>query len=97
MASTYARYPSVATVTIGEAEITIDFTGTSSQVRGAINCVYPFTLSTALACVRSMLDLSIPNNAAYFRPIKVIAPRYHRQSARSRRGSGAGHHGHSHR
>jgi N-methylhydantoinase B len=64
----------VATVTIAADEMTIDFTGTAPQVRGAINCVYPFTLSTALACVRSILDLSIPNNAGYFRPIKVIAP-----------------------
>jgi N-methylhydantoinase B len=66
--------PFVATVTIGADDVVIDFTGTSPQVRGAINCVYPFTLSTALACVRSILDLSIPNNAGYFRPIKVIAP-----------------------
>ncbi len=43
-------------------------------MRGAINCVYPFTRSTALACVRSILDLSIPNNSGYFRPITVIAP-----------------------
>lgn len=62
------------TVTIAGEEITIDFTGTAPQVRGAINCVYAFTLSTALACVRSIVDLSIPNNAGYFRPIKVIAP-----------------------
>jgi N-methylhydantoinase B len=64
----------VATITIGADDMTIDFTGTAPQVRGAINCVYPFTLSTALACVRSIVDLSIPNNAGYFRPIKVIAP-----------------------
>jgi len=64
----------VATVTIGADEMTIDLTGSSPQVRGAINCVYPFTLSTALACVRSIVDLSIPNNAGYFRPIHVIAP-----------------------
>ena len=64
----------VATVTIAEQDLTIDFTGTAPQVRGAINCVYPFTLSTALACVRSIVDLSIPNNSGYFRPIKVIAP-----------------------
>ncbi|WP_374441355.1 hydantoinase B/oxoprolinase family protein [Stella sp.] len=62
------------TLTIAGEEITIDFTGTAPQVKGAINCVYPFTLSTALACVRSMVDLSIPNNAGYFRPIRVIAP-----------------------
>jgi N-methylhydantoinase B len=64
----------VVTITIAGDAMTIDFTGTSPQVRGAINCVYPFTRSAALACVRSVLDLSIPNNAGYFRPITVIAP-----------------------
>jgi N-methylhydantoinase B len=63
-----------AAVTIAGDEMTIDLTGSAPQVRGAINCVYPFTLSTALACVRSILDLAIPNNAGYFRPIRVIAP-----------------------
>ena len=63
-----------ASVTIREDNMTIDLTGSSPQVRGAINCVYPFTLSTALACVRSIVDLSIPNNAGYFRPIEVVAP-----------------------
>jgi len=66
--------PIVATVTIREESMTIDLTGSAPQVRGAINCVYPFTLSTALACVRSIVDLAIPNNAGYFRPIEVIAP-----------------------
>ncbi|MGH8713987.1 MAG: hydantoinase B/oxoprolinase family protein [Casimicrobiaceae bacterium] len=66
--------PIVATVTIAGEEMTIDLTGSAPQVRGAINCVFPFTLSTALACVRSVIDLSIPNNAGYFRPIHVIAP-----------------------
>ena len=63
-----------AAVTIRADSMTIDLTGSAPQVRGAINCVYPFTLSTALACVRSIVDLSIPNNAGYFRPIDVIAP-----------------------
>ncbi len=63
-----------AAVTIREDSMVIDLTGSSPQVRGAINCVYPFTLSTALACVRSIVDLAIPNNAGYFRPIEVIAP-----------------------
>jgi N-methylhydantoinase B len=63
-----------AKVTIRDDDMTIDLTGSAPQVRGAINCVYPFTLSTALACVRSIVDLSIPNNAGYFRPIEVIAP-----------------------
>ena len=63
-----------AAVTIREDSMVIDLTGSAPQVRGAINCVYPFTLSTALACVRSIVDLAIPNNAGYFRPIEVIAP-----------------------
>ena len=63
-----------ATVTIRADSIKIDLTGSAPQVRGAINCVYPFTLSTALACVRSIVDLSIPNNAGYFRAIEVVAP-----------------------
>ena len=63
-----------AAVTIRADSMLIDLTGSAPQVRGAINCVYPFTLSTALACVRSIVDLSIPNNAGYFRAIEVIAP-----------------------
>ena len=43
-------------VTIRADDMTIDFSGSAPQVRGAINCVYPFTLSTALACVRSIVD-----------------------------------------
>lgn len=81
----------MATVSIAADELTIDFTGTASQVRGAINCVYPFTLSTALACVRSVLDLSIPNNAGYVKPIKVIAPEGTSRSAARRMAGGGGH------
>jgi N-methylhydantoinase B len=54
--------------------MTVDFTGTSPQVRGAINSVYSFTASAAWACVRSILDNGIPNNAGFFRPVEVIAP-----------------------
>ena len=61
-------------VTVAGDEITIDFAGTAPQVRGAINSVYSFTASAAWACVRSILDLAIPNNAGYFRPIKVLTP-----------------------
>ena len=61
-------------VTVAGEEMIVDFEGTSPQVRGAINCVYPFTRSTALGCIRSILDLAIPNNSGYFRPITVKAP-----------------------
>ena len=61
-------------VTIAGSDMTIDFTGTSPQVKGAINSVHSFTASATWACVRSILDRDIPNNAGYFRPIRVITP-----------------------
>ncbi len=62
-------------ITVEGDHMTVDFTGTSPQVRGAINSVYSFTASAAWACVRSILDRDIPNNAGFFRPIEVIAPK----------------------
>ena len=48
-----------------------DFAGTSPQVKGSINLPRSFTCSAAYACVRSVLDPSIPNNEGLFRPIDV--------------------------
>src|SRR5688572_29373747 len=62
------------TITVRGDEMDVDFTGTSSQVKGAINSVLTFTASTAWACIRSVLDRTIPNNAGFFRPIRVTAP-----------------------
>ena len=61
-------------ITVSGDEMIVDFEGTSPQVRGAINCVFPFTRSASLGCIRSILDLAIPNNSGYFRPITVRAP-----------------------
>ena len=52
-------------------EITADFRGTDAQVKGSINMPYSFTCSATYACVRSVMDPSIPNNEGFFRPIKV--------------------------
>ena len=62
-------------ITIDGEEMVVDFEGSSPQVRGAINSVYPFTASAAWACVRAILDRNIPNNAGYFRPIRVRTPK----------------------
>ena len=61
-------------ITVAGDDMTIDFEGTSGQVRGAINSVHSFTSSAAWACIRSVFDLNIPNNAGYFRPIKILTP-----------------------
>ena len=54
--------------------LTADYTGTSPQVRGAINATLSYTTSITYACVKSVLGAEIPNNSGFFRPIKVIAP-----------------------
>lgn len=53
--------------------LTADFRGTSPQVKGSINMPISFTRSCVYACVRSVLDPSIPNNVGFMRPISVIA------------------------
>ena len=52
----------------------IDFTGSSPQVKGAINSPFPFTVSCCGYAVRSMMRADIPNTSGFFRPLEVIAP-----------------------
>ncbi len=53
-------------------QLVADFRGTSGQVKGSINMPISFTRSCVYACVRSVLDPSIPNNVGFMRPITVI-------------------------
>ncbi|MDB5372775.1 MAG: 5-oxoprolinase, partial [Belnapia sp.] len=52
----------------------VDWTGSSPQVKGAINNTFSFTRSAAYCGIRSVLPANIPNNEGYFRAIEVIAP-----------------------
>jgi len=51
-----------------------DWTGTSPQVKGAINNTLSFTKAATYTCVKSILPHDIPNNEGFFRAIQVIAP-----------------------
>ena len=62
------------TVTVKGDALTVDFTGTSPQVRGAINNTLSFTASAVAFCIRCMLREDIPNTAGMFKPIEIIAP-----------------------
>ena len=64
----------VANVTKKDDEISVDFAGTSPQVRGAINSPFDSTKSMAYAVVRAVLGGEIPNTGGYFRPVTVTAP-----------------------
>ncbi|MFN0170014.1 MAG: hydantoinase B/oxoprolinase family protein [Bryobacteraceae bacterium] len=60
-------------MTVEGDSVTIDFTGTSEQVRGGINSPLPFTVSCCGYAVRSIMQADIPNTSGLFRPIRVIA------------------------
>jgi N-methylhydantoinase B len=52
----------------------VDWTGTSPQVKGAINNTLSFTKAASYTGVRSVLPAGIPSNEGVFRAIDVICP-----------------------
>ncbi|MSP05633.1 MAG: hydantoinase B/oxoprolinase family protein [Acetobacteraceae bacterium] len=61
-------------VTVRNCAMHIDFTGTSAQVRGPLNCVPSGSLAAACFAIRALTDPSIPTNAGCFRPISLHLP-----------------------
>ncbi len=61
-------------ITIEGDELTADWTGTSPQVKAAINAPVPWTYSHTYIALRCLVDADIPSAEGYMRPIKVIAP-----------------------
>jgi N-methylhydantoinase B len=54
--------------------MSVDWTGSSPQVKGAINNTLSFTKSASYCAIRSILPPNIPNNEGVFRAIEVTAP-----------------------
>ena len=63
----------VAITKAGDA-VRVDWTGSSPQVKGAINNTLSFTKSASYCAIRSILPADIPNNEGVFRAIEVTAP-----------------------
>src|SRR6202011_5545718 len=61
-------------ITVRGDELLVDYTGTSEQVKGAINATPSFAKSMVYLTVRSVMEATVPNNAGYFRPISVVTP-----------------------
>jgi N-methylhydantoinase B len=61
-------------VTVADGSITLDFTGTDPQSRGAINSSFSQTLSGVIFAVRCFVDPSIPMNDGCFIPVETILP-----------------------
>ncbi len=66
--------PIKVTMRVAGDSLVVDFTGTSPQVKGAINSPISFTISCCGYAVRSSMVADIPNTYGLFRPIEVIAP-----------------------
>jgi N-methylhydantoinase B len=64
----------VAAVTVDQGQVTVDFTGTAEQSRGAINSSYSQTLSGVVYAIRAFTDPSIPMNEGCFRSIHTVLP-----------------------
>jgi N-methylhydantoinase B len=60
--------------TVDDAGMTIDFAGSSAQVRGPFNCVPSGSLAAACYVVRAITDPTIPTNGGCFRPITLRLP-----------------------
>jgi N-methylhydantoinase B len=66
--------PLAVTITKQGERLKVDWTGTSAQVKGAINNTLSFTKSASYCAIRSVLPAEIPNNEGVFRAIEVVAP-----------------------
>ena len=61
-------------VCIAGDEATVDCTGSSPQVAGALNSTLSATRSTAYLAFRCLMPAHTATNAGYMRPISVVAP-----------------------
>ncbi|MBI4182925.1 MAG: hydantoinase B/oxoprolinase family protein [Proteobacteria bacterium] len=61
-------------ITVRGEEMLVDYTGTSPQTTGALNPNLWFTTSCTYAAIRTLLDPDVPNNAGFYKPIRVVAP-----------------------
>jgi N-methylhydantoinase B len=62
------------TVTIKGTDLTVDYTGTSSQVDRGINVPFNYTHAYTTYPLKALISPEVPNNDGSFRPVKVTAP-----------------------
>lgn len=71
---TREQIPISVRLTVDDDHLTVDFEGSSPQVRGAINSTMSFTKSSTYLAIRCALEQKVPNNAGVYRCITVKAP-----------------------
>lgn len=66
--------PIKCAITVKGSGLSVDFAGSSPQVRGAINSTLSFVKSATYLSIRCVLDADVPNNAGVYRCIDITAP-----------------------
>jgi N-methylhydantoinase B len=61
-------------VTISDDEMRVDYTGTSPQAIGPINCSFTGLVTGARCLFKAVTNPGIPANGGCFRPLKIICP-----------------------
>ena len=64
----------VCTVRKTGTTMVFDWTGSSPQVKGAINNTWSYTAGASYCAAKCVLSINMPNNDGVFRAIEVIAP-----------------------
>jgi N-methylhydantoinase B len=61
-------------VTVSASEFVCDFTGTSPQAKGPVNCSWTGLNSAVRMVFKALTDPHIPANEGCFRPMKIVCP-----------------------
>jgi N-methylhydantoinase B len=61
-------------ITLDGESATFDFTGTDEQRAAPMNCNLTQTFTACVYVLKCLIDLDIPLNEGFYRPIQVIAP-----------------------
>jgi N-methylhydantoinase B len=70
-----APIPIKAAITVrDDGTLEVDYTGSSAQVKGALNSTLSFTRSLTYLSVRCVLPKDVPNNVGVFRCIDIKVP-----------------------
>jgi N-methylhydantoinase B len=59
-------------VTIEGDEVTVDFSESSSMVRGSLNSTRSFVAAAVYQVIRAALTVDVPNTAGAFRPVNLV-------------------------
>ena len=68
------RIPLQVAIRIHDGHATVNFTGSSPQVRGSVNANYAITLSATFYVMKCLASEAVPPNEGLMRPITLVAP-----------------------